>query len=324
MYSIDINLLSERAEHQTGKQSNFKDSTIIAPPQYGKTPLYVGAGVAVLALLAAGGGWLWTGQQTTQLEARQKELDRQLGSLKVQEQRLQQVTAQATQVTAESQSLAGVFSQAQPLSAILQDLRENTPQGVQIANVVQGEAKAIAVAPTPTAAPSSGGLVKKISTPPNPEAKPSSSPSPGTSPAAATVPTPAATSTAALPDVPAMTLEIMGTAKSFEEVNNFVLTLKKSAFFNPDDTQLLSSSLIESGALTRLNPIQDRQLISAAEQKKLDDLKLLKLPKVIEYKIHTSLKHIPSADLIGELERKGAVGLVTRLKTLQKQQTIKP
>ena len=319
MYSIDINLLGERAEYQTGKQANFKDPTIVKP-QYGKTPLYVGAGVAVLALLAAGGGWLWTGQQTTQLEARQKDLDRQLGSLKVQEQRLQQVTAQVTQVTDESQSLASVFDQVHPWSAVLQDLRENTPQGVQIANVVQGEAKAIAAAPAPvTVTPSSGGLVKKISTPPNPEAKLLPSPSP------ATVPTPASTSTATLSaDVPSTTLEITGTAKSFEEVNNFVLTLKQSAFFNPDDTQLLSSSSIESGALTRIDPIRGKELISTAAQKKLDDLKLLKLPKVIEYKIHTSLKHIPSADLIRELERKGAVGLVTRLRTLQKQQTIKP
>jgi type IV pilus assembly protein PilN len=50
----------------------------------------------------------------------------------------------------------------------------------------------------------------------------------------------------------------------------------------------------------------------------------LVLPKVVEYKIQTSLKRIPSADLIRELERKGAVGLVTRLRSLQQQQAIKP
>ncbi|MFM2303103.1 MAG: hypothetical protein RLZZ135_510, partial [Cyanobacteriota bacterium] len=229
MYTIDINLLNERAEYQTSKQSNFQDSsTILAPAQSGKTPLYAGAGIAVLALLATGGGWLWTGQQTTQLEAKQKELDRQLGSLKVQEQRLQQVTAEVNQVTGEAQSLAGVFSQTQPLSAILQDLRENTPQGVQIASVIQGEAKAV---PTPAAtapvAPKQGGLINKISTPPNPEAKPAAN---AASPTAATVPPASAAISPATPasDVPSATLEIMGTAKSFAEVNNFVLTLKKS------------------------------------------------------------------------------------------------
>jgi type IV pilus assembly protein PilN len=314
MYTIDINLLNERAEYQTSKQSNFQDSsTILAPAQYGKTPLYAGAGIAALALLATGCGWLWTGQQATQLEAKQKELDRQLGSLKVQEQRLQQVTAEVNQVTGEAQSLAGVFSQTQPLSAILQDLRENTPQGVQIASVIQGEAKAAATPPaTAPVAPKQGGLINKISTPPDPEAKPAAK---AASPAAAISPaTPAS-------DVPSATLEIMGTAKSFAEVNNFVLTLKKSAFFNPDDTHLLSSSSIESEALTRLDSIEEKKEISAIEQKKLDELKFLKLPKVIEYKIHTSLKQISSADTIRELERKGAVGLVTRLRTLQKQQT---
>ena len=321
MYTIDINLLNERAEYQTGKQSNFQDSsTILAPAQYGKTPLYAGAGIAVLALLATGGGWLWTGQQTTQLEAKQKELDRQLGSLKVQEQRLQQVTAEANQITGEAQSLAGVFSQTQPLSAILQDLRENTPQGVQIASVIQGEAKAAATPPTiAPVTPKQGGLINKISTPPDPEAKPAAN---AASPVAATVPAPAAISPATpASDVPSATLDIIGTAKSFAEVNNFVLTLKRSAFFNPDDTHLLSSSSIESPGLTRLDSSEQKQEISEVDQKRLNDLKVLKLPKVIEYKIHTSLKQISSADTIRELERKGAVGLVTRLRTLQKQQT---
>jgi type IV pilus assembly protein PilN len=321
MYTIDINLLNERAEYQTSKQSNFQDSsTILAPAQYSKTPLYAGAGIAILALIATGGGWLWTGQQTTQLEAKQKELDRQLGSLKVQEQRLQQVTAEVNQVTGEAQSLAGVFSQTQPLSAILQDLRENTPQGVQIASVIQGEAKAAATPPaTAPVAPKPGGLINKISTPPDPEAKPAAK---AASPAATKAPAPAAISPATpASDVPSATLEIMGTAKSFAEVNNFVLTLKKSAFFNPDDTHLLSSSSIESPALTRLDSIEQNKEISAIDQKKLNDLKVLKLPKVVEYRIHTSLKQISSADTIRELERKGAVGLVTRLRTLQKQQT---
>ncbi len=317
MYTIDINLLSERAEYQTDKQSNFNDPTR-STAQYGKTPLYVGAGIAALALLAVGGGWLWTGQQSDRLEAKQKELDSQLGSLKVQEQRLQQVNAQATQVTDESQSLAGVFSQVQPWSAILQDLRESTPQGVQIANIVQAEVKPAAT-PVPTApAPSNGSLISKISTPPNTEAKTSPSPAP-----AAAVPTGAATANVQA-DIPTTTLEIMGTAKSFEEVNNFVLTLKKSAFFNPDETQLISSSSIESIPLTRLEPLEHKEFISTTKQDQFDRLKLLKLPKVIEYKIRTSLKHIPSADLIRELERKGAIGLVARLRTLQKQQTIKP
>jgi Tfp pilus assembly protein PilN len=223
-----------------------------------------------------------------------KELDRQLGSLKVQEQRLQQVTAEVNQVTGETQSLASVlFSQTLPLSAILQDLRENTPQGVQIASVIQGEAKATATPPaTAPVVPKQGGLINKISTPPDPEAKLA---------AKAASPAVAVSSATAASDVPSTTLEIMGTAKSFAEVNNFVLALKRSVFFNPDDTHLLSSSSIESGALTRLDSIEENKEISAIDQKRLNDLKVLKLPKVIEYKIHISLKQISSADTIRNL-----------------------
>jgi type IV pilus assembly protein PilN len=338
MYSLDINLLSERAEYQNGKQTNFTDGTAIARPKFGKTPLFIGMGIGALSLLATGGGWWWTNQQTTQLEAKQKDLDQKLGSLKIQEQRLQAITTQVDQVKNESQSLAGVFNQVQPWSAILQDLRENIPQGVQVASVNQGETKVAPppVAPAAAPAPSGGGLAAKISTPPNPEASlanPGASPKPGASPAPAAgaspapaAPIPPTASAAPLPaDVPTTTLAIAGTAKSFDEVNNFVLTLKQSAFFNPDDTYLISAGLTAPVALEKIKPITATgDKISPAQQQQIDKLNRLELPKVVDYKITTSLKRIPSADLIRELERKGAVGLVTRLRTLQQQQAIKP
>ena len=55
MYSIDINLLRERAEYQTGVQTDLSSGTTIAPAKYSKIPLYAGVGVAILALLATGG-----------------------------------------------------------------------------------------------------------------------------------------------------------------------------------------------------------------------------------------------------------------------------
>jgi type IV pilus assembly protein PilN len=326
MYSLDINLLRERAEYQTGEQSEFINNTNIAPPKYGKIPLFVGAGVAALTLLATGAGWLFLGQQTTQLEAKQKELDQKLGSLIAQDKQLEQLNGQVAQINDETQSLASVFNQIQPWSAVLQDLRESIPQGVQIAGVAQSEVKPTApVAPVAPATPPSGGLVNKISTPPNPEAKPTPSPSPvaaGTPVATAPVSTPGSTSTATLPaDVPTTKLDITGTAKSFEEVNNFILTLKQSAFFNPDDTQLISAGLTPATALTKIPPVPGT--LADADKATQEKLKRLELPKVVKYKIQTSLKRIPAADLIRELERKGAVGLVTRLRSLQQQQAIK-
>jgi type IV pilus assembly protein PilN len=331
MYSLDINLLSERPEYQSGKQTQFTSKSSIASPKFSKVPLFIGAGVTVLSLLAIGGGWMWTGQQTTQLEAKQQELDKKLGSLQAQDRQLQQINGEVTQVTDRNQALAGVFNQIQPWSAVLQDLRESIPQGVQIANVAQSEVKFSGATPPPPPPPPPGGakLLDKISGSANPEI-PKPSPTPGASPATAAVPsdpasaaTPASAPTATLPnDVPTTKLDITGTAKSFDEVNNFMLTLKQSAFFNPDDTQLLSASLGGSVPLTKMTPVAGQipteQELAAAER-----MSHLELPKVVEYKIQTSLKRVPAADAIRELERKGAVGLVTRLRSLQQQQVIK-
>jgi type IV pilus assembly protein PilN len=354
MYSIDINLLRERAEFQTDNPTEFTGGTSLAPRKYSKVPMYVGVGIAALALLATGGGWLWLGDQATQLEAKQRDLDAKLGSLKAQDARLAEINGKVAQVTEESQSFASVFNQIQPWSAVLQDLRESIPQGVQIASVVQTEIKGTpAPAAAPAAAPApKGGLVAKISTPPNPEAKPGT-PAPAAPAPAAATPAPAAGGVTTYPtledsiaakfpgtkaaapvtpaaplaaDVPTTKLDITGTAKSFDEVNNFILTLKQSAFFNPDETQLLSTSMMAPQPVEQIKPaLAEPAATTTATGTPIVPVKPKKLEvRLVEYKIQTTLKRIPAADLMGELERKGAVGLVARLKSLQQQQVIKP
>ena len=357
MYSIDINLLRERAEFQTDNPTEFSGDASSAPRRYSKVPMYVGVGIAALALLVTGGGWWWLGDQATQLEAKQKDLDAKLGSLKAQDARLAEINGKVAQVTEESQSFASVFNQIQPWSAVLQDLRESIPQGVQIASVIQTEIKG---APVPAAAAAaaapapSGGLAAKVSTPPNPEAKPgaAATPAPAATTPAATTPAPGGITTyptledsiaakfppggkAATPatpaaplaaDVPTTKLDIVGTAKSFDEVNNFILTLKQSAFFNPDETQLISTSLMAPMSVERIKPaLAEPAAVTTATGTPIIPVKPKKLEvRLVDYKIQTTLKRIPAADLILELERKGAVGLVARLKSLQQQQVIKP
>ncbi len=317
MYSLDINLLSERPEYQTGRQPRSSGgSTIVTRSEYGKIPLYIGAGVAALALLTTGAGWLLLGQQTSQMEAKQQDLDLKLGNLKAQDARLASLTAETAQISGETKALAGIFNQVQPWSAVLQDLRESIPQGVKIASILQTE-KSNAPKVVPASAsgkPTSGSkLIDKINDVPNPEA----ALAPGAAPVAATPgATPSSVPKALLPgDIPTAKLEIIGTAKTFEEVNNFMLTLKRSTFFNPDDTQLLTATLAAGGKVEEA--VKEQKPKSAATT-------TLELPKIVEYKIQTSLNRIPANDLIGELERKGAVGLVTRLRTLQQQEVLKP
>ncbi|WP_373546977.1 PilN domain-containing protein [Chamaesiphon sp.] len=320
MYSLDINLLRERSEDETGVLTDFSTNTVAVPTKYDKLPLFIGIGAAALALMASGGSWFWSNQQFGQLEAKQKDLDAKLGSLKAQDARLAQLTSEFRQVSDETQSLASVFNQVQPWSAVLQDLRENVPQGVQISSVTQTEFRPVVpvvpVAPV-TGAPK-GGLLDKIRTPPNPEAaaKPATSVA---SPIAAAPIVPVAiagtSAVAMLPaDVPSSKLEITGKAKSFDEVNNFMLTLKQSAFFNPEETQLVSASLVQGGALS----VIDSQMTNTNNSRRLE------LPKTVAYTIQTTLKRVPATALMNELDRKGAVGLVTRLRSLQQYQVIKP
>jgi type IV pilus assembly protein PilN len=334
MYSLDINLLRERAEYQTGQQTDLSSGSPAAPRgKYGKIPLFIGMGMAAFALMATGGSWLYLGQQTTQLEAKQKDLDQKLGSLRIQDARLAELNTQVSQISSETQSLASVFNQVQPWSAILQDLRESIPQGIQIETVNQTSIPTTVAAPAAPVAPAApkGGLIDKISAPPNPDgtaASPSpavaTAPAPGsTTPAAIPAPAATPTSTATLPaDVPTTKIEITGRGKSFEDVNNFILTLKQSAFFNPDDTHLISADLAEGyTAMTPLNPRVSNAKMTQIEKEAIDRIGRL---KIVNYKIQTTLKRVPSADLIQELERKGAVGLVSRLKSIKQQQPVKP
>jgi type IV pilus assembly protein PilN len=329
MYSIDINLLRERAEYQTGPQTDFS-SGVAAPARakYGKVPLFIGMGAAALALMATGGSWLYLGHQTTQMEAKQKDLDQKLGSLKVQDAKIAELNGQISQLTGETQSLTSVFNQVQPWSAVLQDLRESIPQGIQIEAISQTTLAAAVVPPATAAAPAApkGGLIEKATTVPNPEATPAPSPSGAAAPAPASTPAPAATApVATLPaDIPTTKIEINGRGKTFEDVNNFILTLKQSAFFNPDDTHLVSADLAEGYSTLKPIKTENSTTMSPSEQEAVERLARLKMPKIVNYKIQTTLKRVPAADLMQELERKGAVGLVSRLKSLKQQQPTKP
>jgi type IV pilus assembly protein PilN len=323
MYSIDINLLKDRPEYQTAAVKSVSSDAGNRSSSYSKTPLFVGLGVGLLTLLITGGGWLYLDNQAKELQARQAELDKKLGAAKVQEAKFNEVTAKITQAEQESKSLASVFNMVRPWSAILTEFRESVPQGMQIKSISQ-----IAVAPPSPSASPSATPISKLAAPPSvdgsgnatkpgssPSASASASPSPQASGSttASTSPTASPTASPASPvfDAPITRIQIDGEAQSFNDVNSFILTLKKSPFFNPSDTQLLDSSLVENSAQVTTNTGTNTNQTTVKT-------------KSVKYSIQTSLKQVPAADILRELERKGAVGLVTRLKSLQQQQVIKP
>jgi type IV pilus assembly protein PilN len=249
--------------------------------------------------------------QGEELQAKQIKLDKELGAAKEQETKLTTLQAKIAQTEQESQSLAGAFNLARPWSAVLQEFKESTPQGVQISSIFQPPSVAIAATPKPTGVPGASAT-KLAATPPTVDSNGVSSKG-SPSPAASAAPAPVAASPAPTSiDAPMVKIEVQGVAQSFNDVNSFVLTLKQSPFLDPAETQLVSSELEEKSV-----PL----IVKAGEA---TNSTTTIVTKSVKYKIQTALKQIPASELLRELERKGAVGIVTRLKTLQQQKVIKP
>jgi type IV pilus assembly protein PilN len=111
----------------------------------------------------------------------------------------------------------------------------------------------------------------------------------------------ASTSTAASTGtIPTTGVEINGFARSFNDVNDFLLTMKQSRFFNANDARISTAESVAA------------QLPSGAVLPPG-----VKPPQVIKYTIQTNLSDIPASELIRELEEKGTVGLVARIRSLQ-------
>jgi type IV pilus assembly protein PilN len=232
----------------------------------GQTPLFIGAAVAAAIPAVVGAWWLLLQTQNTQLENRLAALDAELNRLGLQETEMKKIQAETSALQTDTKALATVFNQIRPWSAMLQDLRDRIPRSVQIESVKQIAAIASAGAPKPPAA--SGAA-----TPP-----PSANPAGG--------------------------IEITGKARSFSDVNDFLLTLKQSAFFQAADTRIISAELAEAAAS--------------------NDKSSVKTSSLVKYTIQSNLSNVPAAELLQELERKGTLGLVTRIRTLQQKGVIQP
>jgi type IV pilus assembly protein PilN len=208
-------------------------------------------------------------------------LDSQLGDIQAKQNQIATLKAETKQVKDETNALASVFNSVKPWSAVMQDIRDRIPAGVQILRIKQ-------VLPPPGQAPS-----------------PSPSASPGAQPGA---PTPPITGT----------VSISGIANSFNDVNDFLLVLQKSDFLNPKETKLVSSELQKDTPTLKILQLQQ----ATTPQTVVNPNNLPRLPKQVEFTIQTAFNDIPASDLLQALERKTAVGLVTRIEQLQRKGVI--
>ncbi len=141
MYSLDVNFLKDRHLNQAvpGTTQTRITSTINLR-QHSPLLLGVGVGAGLLALTGLLG--LTVGWQTSETQAKIQQLDGELAQLQAQSKKIEDLKAQLTAIEAENQALVTVFNQIRPWSAILQEIRQQTPPSVQLTNLQQVEVPA--------------------------------------------------------------------------------------------------------------------------------------------------------------------------------------
>jgi type IV pilus assembly protein PilN len=100
---------------------------------------------------------------------------------------------------------------------------------------------------------------------------------------------------------PAGGIEIVGVARSFYQVNDFMLTLQQSRFLKGTETRIATAELVDA-------PLPPGVTLPQG----------FKPPQIVRYTIQSSMSDVPASELMRELEQKGTVGLVSRIRNLQK------
>lgn len=114
----------------------------------------------------------------------------------------------------------------------------------------------------------------------------------------------------AKPSNPAGLLEISGYARTFSDVNDFLLSMGQSKLLNAAESRISTAELVEAPPITGAVPPETK----AGTKSKVE----FKPPQVVKYTIKASLSNVPASELMRELEQKGTVGLVDRIRSLQK------
>ena len=247
MYSLDINFLKDRGLDKSSETLVLQEKS--KSPIAEKIPIALGA-IALILFPGVAFGYLKSVEtQTAELEQEIKKIEGEISSLGSQNTKIDQINEQINQVERETQGLVGVFEKIRPWAAILQELSDRTPPGVQVNSIQQN---------------GSGNNIG---------------------------------------------INLAGIARSYNDVNDFVLFLQRSPFFDGKKIILNGASLTDLG-------------VEIDNEDNLPDNVILKVPQGIKYTISAQLNNQPASKLIKEIEKKGSVGIVTRLKTLEQKGAI--
>ncbi len=106
---------------------------------------------------------------------------------------------------------------------------------------------------------------------------------------------------------PPSVVTIEGIAQSFNDVNDFILLLRESNLYMASGTHLIEAEMEEYRA----------QSLTFS-----DSRGRLELAPVVAFTIQTQVREVPATDILQELQRKGALGLVNRIQELQRRGVI--
>ena len=242
MFSLDINFLKDRGLDAAIAKETFieQKSSSIAD----KVPIAAGAIIA-LVLPAIMFSYSKTFEvKQAQLKKEIEQLETEIIKAQGEEKKLEEFESDVAKARSETQALISVFDKIRPWSAILREVGDRTPPGIQIDSLQQD---------------GSGDSLR---------------------------------------------LKISGTARSYDDVNDFVLFLQRSPFFEADQVVL--------GTVQNSN-----WKVNLANQDQLSEGINITIPQGVKYSINAQIANQPNSKLIQELKNKGSLGLLTRLKTLE-------
>jgi len=232
-------------------------------------PIMIGAIVAVAVNGLVAGGWLYLNQVNTKLEVDLDKLNRELSTLNAKIKDLEAIKEKTKAFKAEAKALATVFDQIKPWSALLGEFGALVPSGVIITSIEQKEAKVSASPPPKQSAKKDA----KKETP--------------------------------VPSKPTATLLFTGTSDSYGKVNDFLLLLQSSPFFQGEKTKLITAA--KKPNPTRLELRESNSTLAP---------EIPELLPIVEYTIETNLSPLGASELLPQLKNKGAIGLVDRIEVL--------
>lgn len=242
MYNLDINFLRDRGIEKTVDTSSLAQTK--EPSLADKIPIAAGVIIALAAPAMTFGYLQSVNAKTATIEAEIKQLESEIADLGNQNKKLDAVNQEIEAIETETTAFIQVFENIKSWAAIMQEVSDRTPPGVQVDSIQQGG------------------------------------------------------------EAGATNISIAGVARSYNDINDFVLFLQRSPFFDGKQIKLNGASLTEF-------PIE------IENKDDLPDKASLELPSGIKYTISAQLNNVPSSQLIKEISEKGSVGLVTRLKTLE-------